>query len=79
MDFLPPPVYSLTQCSHCGNWTRDFTTNESTNMIYCSMDCLLDAQIEYKDTFECGDFEFRSDDDLFDGQLMASDILKGLI
>jgi len=28
---------------------------------------------------EGGDFEFRSDDDLFDGQMMASEILKGLI
>jgi hypothetical protein len=78
MDFLPPPVYSLTQCAHCGEWTKDFTTwIDLPN--YCSMDCLLNAQIEYKDAFECGDFEFRADDDLFDGQLMASDILKGLI
>jgi len=88
MNFISPPDYFITTCSYCGRYMRDYMTKDPGEPVYCSEDCAdtvlaLQEDASLMDatpiTAVQGDFEFRADDNLLDGHLLASEMLRALI
>jgi hypothetical protein len=88
MDFFSPPEYVITLCSYCNHYMRDYMTKDIGEPVYCSDDCAdaVLASLEEVPLMEAtpitavqGDFEFRADDSLLDGHLLASEMLRALI
>lgn len=88
MDFLSPPNYVITLCAYCNHYMRDYMTKEPDESTYCSVDCADAALASLEEvplmditpiTDVQGDFEFRADDNLLDGHLLASEMLRTLI
>lgn len=88
MDFFSPPEYVITLCSYCNAYMRDYMTKDIGEPVYCSADCADAALASLEEvpfmgvtpiTAVQGDFEFRADDNLLDGHLLASEMLRALI
>lgn len=88
MDFFSSPEYVITLCAYCNAYTRDYMTKPIGEPVYCSADCAdaALASLEGVPLMEAtpitavqGDFEFRADDNLLDGHLLASEMLRALI